>query len=265
MMIIASMERLQLVLIVILIISALTACSGPLRMQVSQNRYDLPEAAGHKKMAVDLNRHFNEYGVTFTERISDFPVDTKTPKVEKVDPDSYEGSDDDLMLAGRYGVSEQVELSGKLGGYLTVGAKMQLSGKSRAQATAGNLSSSITAALSLTKSDDDNDFEYDGNSIDSYYWDVGLLGGYRITDTILLYSGVFYTKYDYSIHVESLAINQNKTSFSGDAKVNGINFGVNYDITRNFYFTVEALRSTIKTGEVDESGSFYGFNLGARF
>ena len=251
---------------VVLILCAvvLSACSGPLRMHVQQNRYELPEITGQKKLALDISEHFDEYSITFTERISDYPVDTETPKIEKVDPDSYEGSDTELELGVRYGINDQVEISGSLGNYLTLSAKMKLSGKPRSEAVAGNFSTAISAAFSASKNDDDGDFEDDGNTIDSSFWDASLLGGYRITDSVLIYSSLFYTKYEYDIHVEPLSINQNRTRFSGDAEVNGINVGVNIDINRYFYITLETLRSTLKTGKVDESESFYGLNLGFR-
>ena len=253
----------NLVAVLILLLILISGCTTPLRLNISQSRYDLPEVVGDSDTALEFGILYDEYAVTFTEDAENIPVETDTPLVDKVDPDSYAGSDTFWKFGIYHGFTEWLELSYKLDVYHTFGSKIQLLGEPRSKSKKGNYSAAVTLSFSATQTEDDENGNTDA-SVESRFQDYALLLGYRPHDRALLYTSVFRTRYDYNIEIEPLAINGNRERFSGDVDVNGYAVGFNYDFTDTFFITIELLKSTLETGSVELDESFYGINFGIK-
>ena len=248
---------------IIIFVISLSACTGgPLRLHIPQARFELPESTGKNHVNIEAWRSFDEYTITFTENTALDPVDTQNPQIVQNDPHSSRGSDDDGNVAARVGITDFLEVYYKTEGDFLVGLKYQFAGEPSSKSNAGDFSSAL--ALGYGGLEEDSD-EFADAKLTADFWDVSLIGGYRVNKPVLLYSALFHSQYDYTIKIDPYAVNQFQQRFNGEVDVSGINLGMHVKFGKRFSIAFEAIRSDIESGHVSTTEDFYGFIVGLRF
>jgi hypothetical protein len=282
-------------ILVLIFIHSLWGCSQQLIIKTPISRFESPESSGE-------SQHFgfgfylqNDVKIQLIDNINDLPPNGN-PKIimEPITPsreyDSAGEKDDpvstflfngkSLTGKGHLGVNDRFDLWLRKSDDAPwlIGAKYQFIGEPLSKAKKKNFSLAATIGLGQ-----DSESQYDGDlkqneqneltvlkkveaESDTFQADVALIAGYRLLDSLLLYSGGHYAYYEteYSVTVVESG---NSFNFSNDGSSRGYHMGLMWDLgDRNetiCSFSLEYGRASIEWR--DFSRSVESLGLGFQF
>lgn len=257
----------------ILALSFLTTACASLHVDLTMNRFDLPETNGMTGSRAQLNvqaETVENYKVS--SDASRRPPDIASPKVERSAAASVHGS---VSLA------EKLDFSVKttIGRSPTMFAlKYQILGSSLAESKKGDLSLAVSGAYGFGSSrnsgDQNGEFGPGGygwnGQINSGVSDVALIAGTRLSETGLFYGSVFYTNYRLDSRI-SHAASDNGTSPAAEYSVgaNGYQRGANLGFAifpnTNTIFKIEGVYADVDLSPTRDWAWGYGASAGWRF
>jgi len=127
---------------------------------------------------------------------------------------------------------------------------------------AGDFSAAVAVAYDDAKQmDKDNDIY----KLKSYAWDYSVLGGYKITDSLLVYSSVFHSQHKYRLKIAPYEANQSRRYFSGMVDVRGGTLGIYFNYSERYDFTFEVVKSFLESEGSSNIGYFRGVNFSRKF
>jgi len=228
----------------------LSACTS-LTMQLPTSRLDSPEALGtgsrRFEMGLGSSSHKN---VIFTDDASKRPPDLSSPRIELNDP---------LSGSLGLGVFERFDV----GVRTSVGpspwrliGKFQLLGDSRENAKQGNFSLAISGGVGFGNSswrgDQNGKFGPSGHNWDAsvqlFMTEAALIAGYRLTDSLLIYTGGFYANYSINGRIKHEKSDDGLSpeaeyKFDYGGYQTGANGGIRIELGSRAFFTVEGVYS----------------------
>ena len=259
------MFRTGALLSTLLLLALLSGCHTTLK--VSQLRYESPETLGkdqHQAVFTINPEQGVDVGIRSTADFANPVISTEQPKDLPNFPDGITITNipifdiaywarDSLAyvlsmseLASYAGVTDSLDiyLDTQYGAPL-LRAKYQLLGKPASRATAGNFSLAIDAGYGYAP--------FDGmKGLETSAYDVALIGGFRIADSLLLYGGPFQTRYDIKD-----AYGPSRTNVESV----GSNIGLRFGLGKNNSLYLERSSSTVTSGSSTHAGDYYGLAL----
>lgn len=250
----------------------LTACSA-LQVDMTMNRFDLPETNGLTGSRAQLNLQA-ETAQTYkaTQDASRRPPDLSAPNVNRTAAASVNGN---VSLA------EKLDFSIKttIGRSPTMFAlKYQLLGASLTESKKGDWSLAVSGAYgfgsSRTNGDQNGDFGpggygWDGR-LNSTVSDVAVLAGNRLSDTALFYGSIFYSNYRLESRIRhSQSDNGSSPAAEYNVTDNGFQRGANLGFAimpnPNTIFKIEGVYSDLDITPGRDWSWGYGASVGWRF
>lgn len=139
----------------------------------------------------------------------------------------------------------------------TIGMKFQLFGARSANASAGNLSMSWTAAFSRSTQTQTSGSLTSEPNYAAYVFrkseiDTSLVFGYRIVDQVVLYGGPFITHIPYNITQNTSSSSADLDKISGAINNFGGHLGVQLFIGQSFNIMLEGTASTLEAYGAEE-------------
>jgi hypothetical protein len=265
--------QLRIVIIVLSSSFLLSACTSVIS-KLPVTRLDSPEVVGETAKLGGALGVGSTRDVVLSSDASSRPPDVTHPSVA-----------DGGEALGKVGVGiwKKFEV-GLRGGLLlntpwTLSGKFQILGEPALSAKAYNFSLAVTAALGYGNQKNSGDqrgvFGPGGykwkSEINTYVQDYAVIAGYRLTDTVLIYGGGYYSSYrlggnvhdDRSDDATSPAADY---SISGTGQNYGANLGFQFFFGKGFYGAVEGTTSTFQwTSLNSETDVYFGGVLGANF
>jgi len=252
----------------LLLITLLSGCHSTVK--VSPLRYESPEVIGQGQhqavitinpeqrvdVAIRSTADFANPVISTEQPASPpgFPADitiTNIPIFEM----AYWARDSLAYIASMADVASYAGINDKLDIYLDtqygsplVRMKYQFLGQPASRAKSGNLSLAIDGGYG---------YSYVGglNGLEQNAYDAALIGGYRITNSLMLYGGPFYSRYD---------LKDANGSLSTSVESAGSNVGVRFELGKNSSIYLEKSTSKLSSGASIHTGDYYGLALESR-
>lgn len=228
---------------------------------VSMNRFNSPEATGETFRLTGEVGFDRTSQIVFTTDASARPPTINNPAQASSGP-SYTFFKFETGILSFIDISARTGLGNLTPSFLT--AKIQLLGSPQNQAKASNFSLAVTAsgggAYNYQSGDQDGTFGRAGNNwnsdVTTTAQQFAAIIGYRVSDLVLFYGGVFKDFYyaSGSIHQALSTSSTSATSgpggvytFAGDGTNSGFNIDAQFNLvaSKKTYITVEYVRSTV--------------------
>ena len=262
----------KLVFICLVGLLALPACVS-MRMDLPASRLVTSETNGHDDHRFRMQAEAEAiHNYEFTPDASARPPTFTQPMAEKYGA---------AGLSASYGVAEPVDISLKtLAGPApwVLTAKYQFVGPSHAKAQVGDFSVSGTFGfgygLSSREGDQNGLFGPGGynwkSTVTTTLTDYAVIAGFRTADTVLLYTGAFYTNYDLQGKIDQSASSNGLSPAATYTELvkgyqRGISFGIQFDVGTSGLVMLEGVYSDVQLSNTSDwllSGSAA---FGARF
>jgi len=262
------MAKITKYLLVTGIISLTTACST-ITTTVPANRFDTPEVSG------GLLKGSFEFGLQGSHDLT-IIQDTSINPPNTADP-TFKRVNDDFYLGGAIGVIDRLDLQLKapLSQRQMFQAKFQIAGDPVSVAKAGNTSLAVSAGISphTTSGSNTHLFQNVSNAsynIDFLAYDAAVIGGYRLTNTVLIYASAFayFNNYDGKLTQTLGGASTQEYTFDGKVKQRGGNLGVMLSANEMF-LKLEGVYSSVIVNQLSGSDStkrtYFGLSIGGNW
>jgi hypothetical protein len=259
------MKKAAVLLVSLLAIVALDGCHSTLK--IYPLRYESPEVIGQDEHQAVIS--FNpeqrvDVGIRSSADFSNPSITTEQPEEPPNFPDGititnipifeigYWARDTLAYLASTADLASYAGINDSMDIYLDtqygtplLRAKYQMLGDPASRARAGNLSLAIDGGIGFAP--------FDGlKGLEQNAYDAALIGGYRITDNVLIYGGPFYSRYDYK--------DANGPS-TARVESSGSNIGIRFSFDKKRSIYLEKSHSLVTAGASSHEDDFYGLSL----
>ena len=238
-----------------------TGCESTVKLKIPQNRFFLPETNGESKFNLRADYAAEKYRVVLSDNISSDPVNTRTPKVTK--------SDSEYGVSLDYGINDRFDIGVSANSNTALNVKWMLQGEPRKSSKEGNISTALTFSYGRQDSSGDDSSIFgpgdDSFDVNSDVFDAGIVSGYRSSDNLLIYGGLFATRYDYKVTVKRQQTVQSRQNFTNNVDITGINAGFDYRWNNNASVVFEVVHSFLSADQTDKDENFFGGGLNVMF
>jgi hypothetical protein len=259
------MKKTGTILSTLLAILILNGCHSTLK--VYPLRYESPEVIGQgqHQAAISINPEQRvDVGIRSPSDFANPTITTEQPEDPPNFPDnititnipifeiaywardtaSYAASMTDLASYAGVNDSLDIYLDTQYGTPI-IRAKYQMLGEPASRARAGNLSLALDGGYGAELFADKKGLELNA-------YDAALIGGFRIADTVLIYGGPYYSRYDYK--------DANGPSTSR-VESTGTNLGIRFGFGKNDSIYLETSHNSVNAGASRHEGDYYGISL----
>lgn len=257
--------------LLLVLVLFLGACSYPIKIPVTQTRYDLPEARGDGKFGLTVGERNQEYRLILTPDAATTAMDTANPIIEVNDENLAPA----LSVSGVYyqidrdysflrpniglGISDRWEIGYKHNRQPSLYAKWQFLGEPQSRAEAGNFSMAVMLSGNWYQLDESVSGSY-SVTMENVGADVSLITGIRITRNLLAYVNAFAGASSFHGDHYSLALG-GTSSFKGNYRVAGGALGIGWQFGDHVNLGIEAVNSTLTSGNSQRNKNFFGWNM----
>jgi hypothetical protein len=239
-------------------LSLLAGCAAQIEQKMKTVVLLSPESVGEKRIGMGIG--FQDAPmVTITDNAVARPPDAAVSRIEN------QGR---LYLHGEIGLPGRADLSIDPASWLN--AKWQFLGDTFADSKAGNVALSALGSIWYEKDDGmGSDVEF-GQGVTAvvpdvhfekkmFAWRLGVLGGYRLWDPLLLYGGVFHQSHRYNGGYE--IIGRSRGRFAGHATATSASLGLELAFSKSFVMRLEDSYSVAKVKAFNAKSSQHAFGL----
>lgn len=239
----------------------LTSCAS--QFQMPANRFESPEARGKSGLA-----HVDALGLQggYALGLSALPSAGAASDVNA----TLTSAPLSIFSGASIGIAKRAEAGFRFQtlGPLAIHGKYQFIGAPESEANDGNFSVAATLKFGFTLNSNSTvtGLSFQNANTTFLNYDGGIVAGYRINPTSLVYGGATYTNASFSGMVVDSKSGATLSQYSGSGTQVSFHLGYQYDVA-DFYFKGELARGSAKLEKMEESltGYFPGVLVGLRF